>query len=136
MLLTCRQFGQVNIRRENREKKQNFEPGTFVFGAVYGVAPGVGEPEAGAAIRRSGPEGFLDPGMGARHAQALQFWGCHAIRLKGEDIFYERSAKNRLACRLYSTGEGLKGCPTVRMILQRLRALHALEATISKAGLA
>ncbi len=76
------------------KKKHNFEPGTFVFGAVYGVAPGVGEPEAGAAIRRSGPEGFLDPGMGARHARALQFWGCPAIRLKGEDIFYERSAKN------------------------------------------
>ncbi len=47
--------------------------------------------------------------MGARHAQALRFRGCPAIRLDGEDIFYERSAQNGLACRLYSTGEGLKG---------------------------
>ncbi len=74
--------------------------------------------------------------MGARHARALRFQGCPAIRLDGEDIFYERSAKNWLACRLYSTGEGLKGWPTVRMILQRLRALHAFEAAIPKGGLA
>ncbi len=74
--------------------------------------------------------------MGAGHARALRFQGCPAIRLDGEDIFYERSAKNWLACRLYSTGEGLKGWPTVRMILQRLRALHAFEASIPIGGLA
>ena len=70
--------------------------------------------------------------VGAGHAQALRFRGCPAIRLVGEDIFYERSAKNGLACRLYSTGEGLKGWPTVRMILQRLRALNAFEVAISE----
>ena len=74
--------------------------------------------------------------MGARHARALRFWGCPAIRLDGEDIFSERSAKNGLACRLYSTREGLKGWPTARMILLRLRALHAFEAGISTGGLA
>ena len=73
--------------------------------------------------------------MGARHAKALRFRGCPAIRLDGGDIFYERSAKNGLVCRLYSTGEGLKGWPTVRMILQRLRALHAFDVTIFKGGL-
>jgi hypothetical protein len=68
--------------------------------------------------------------VGARHARALRFQGCPAIRLDGEDIFYERSAQNGLACRLYSTGEGLKGWPTVRMILQRLRALHAFQSFV------
>jgi hypothetical protein len=72
---------------------------------------------------------------GARHARALRFRGCPAIRLDGEDIFYERLAKNGLVCRLHSTGEGLKGWPTVRMILQRLHALHAFEVAISKGGL-
>ena len=74
--------------------------------------------------------------VGVRHARALRFRVCPAIRLDGEAIFYERSAKNGLACRLYSTGEGIRGWPTVRMILQRLRALHAFEAPISTGGLA
>lgn len=74
--------------------------------------------------------------VGARHARALRFRGCPAIRLDGEDIFPEGAGRNGLTCRLYSTGEGLKGWPTVRMILQRLRALHAFEAAISKGGLA
>ncbi len=74
--------------------------------------------------------------VGARHARALRFQGCPAIRLGGKDLFPERAARNGLTCQLYSTGEGLKGWPTVRMILQRLRALHAFEAAISRAGLA
>ena len=74
--------------------------------------------------------------MGARHAKALRFQGCPAIRLGGKDLFPVRAAKNGLTCQLYATGEGLKGWPTVRMILQRLRALHAFEAAISKGGLA
>ncbi len=100
------------------------------------MSSGVGEPEAGFAISRSSPEGFLDPGDGRPPCQGSSISGMPAIRLDGEDIFYERSAKNWLACRLYSTGEGLKGWPTVRMILQRLRALHAFETAISKGGLA
>ena len=74
--------------------------------------------------------------MGARHAKALRFQGCPAIRLGGKDLFPELAARNGLTCRLHSTEEGLKGWPTVRMILQRLRALHAFKATISRAGLA
>ena len=66
--------------------------------------------------------------VGARHARALRFQGCPAIRLGGKDLFPEMAAGNGLTCQLYSNGEGLKGWPTVRMILQRLRALHAFEA--------
>ena len=74
--------------------------------------------------------------MGPRHARALRFRGCPAIRLDGKDLFPEGVARNGLTCQLYSTGEGLKGWPTVRMILQRLRTLQAFEVPISKAGLA
>ena len=74
--------------------------------------------------------------VGARHARALRFQGCPAIRLGGKDLFPEMTAGNGLTCQLYSTGEGLKGWPTVRMILHRLRALHAFEAAISTGGLA
>ena len=73
--------------------------------------------------------------MGARHARALRFPGCPAIRLGGKDLFPEGASSNALTCRLYSTGEGLKGWPTVRMILQRLRALHAFEAAVYPVGL-
>ena len=74
--------------------------------------------------------------VGARHARALRFQGCPAIRVGGKDLFPERAARNSLTCQLYATKEGLKGWPTVRMILQRLRALHAFEAPISTGGLA
>ena len=74
--------------------------------------------------------------VGARHARTLRFQGCPAIRLGGKDLFPETAAGNGLTCQLYSTGEGLKGWPTVRMILQRLRALHAFEAAISKGSFA
>ncbi len=72
---------------------------------------------------------------GARQANALWFQGCPAIRLGGKDLFPERAAGNGLTCRLHSTEEGLKGWPTVRIILQRLRALQVFEATVSKKGL-
>ena len=72
---------------------------------------------------------------GARHANALWFQGCPAIRLGGKDLFPERAAGNGLTCQLHSTEEGLKGWPTVRMILQRLRALNAFEAVVSPVGL-
>ena len=78
----------------------------------------------------------LTPIIGARHAEAMGFQGCPAIRLGGKDLFPVRVARNGLTCQLYATGEGLKGWPTVRMILQRLRALHAFEVAISKGGLA
>ncbi len=74
--------------------------------------------------------------IGARHARALRFQGCPAIRVGGKDFFPERAARNGLTCQLYATREGLKGWPTARMILQRLRALHAFEAGISTGGLA
>ena len=65
--------------------------------------------------------------VGDQHARALRFRSCPTILLGGKSLFPERSSKTGLSCLLYPSAEGLKGWPTVQMILQRLRALHAFE---------
>ncbi|SFE27787.1 hypothetical protein SAMN04487819_110114 [Actinopolyspora alba] len=53
-------------------------------------------------------------------ARALRFPGSPTIRLNGHDLFPDTSRNYGLACRVYSTPDGLSGAPTVDQLVQAL----------------
>ena len=56
-------------------------------------------------------------------AQRLRFPGSPTIRVDGHDLFPVAEREHwRLGCRVYTTPEGLRGCPTVEMIGEALAA--------------
>ena len=54
-------------------------------------------------------------------AQAIGFLGSPTVRINGADPFAEPGAAVGLACRLYRTGTGLAGAPTVEQLLEVLQ---------------
>lgn len=54
-------------------------------------------------------------------AQANQFVGSPTLRIGGQDPFFESGAAVGLACRVYSTPDGLDGSPTVEQLVDALR---------------
>jgi hypothetical protein len=56
-------------------------------------------------------------------AQRLRFPGSPTIRVNGHDLFPVAARQHwRLGCRVYTTPEGLRGCPAVEMIGEALTA--------------
>ena len=54
-------------------------------------------------------------------AQSLKFPGSPTIRLEGRDLFPAAEYEGYgLGCRVYSTPEGFKGCPTAQMFREAL----------------
>lgn len=53
-------------------------------------------------------------------AEALRFPGSPTIFVDDRDLFAEQAGPPGLACRLYSTDEGLVGAPTVEQITAAL----------------
>src|SRR5215216_4233389 len=54
-------------------------------------------------------------------AQRLRFPGSPTIRVDGHDLFPTGERKDwRLGCRVYATGEGLRGSPTAEMLKDAL----------------
>ncbi len=62
------------------------------------------------------------------NADELRFQGSPTLRISGDDLFPEHADAYGFSCRLYQTEEGLRGWPTVPMILDRLRALAVSPA--------
>lgn len=56
-----------------------------------------------------------------QHAAALCFLGSPSIRLNGQDLWSEERSDYGLVCRVYRTPEGLRGWPTVEMLVERLQ---------------
>ena len=61
-------------------------------------------------------------------ATKLRFQGSPTLRAAGADLFLDQVDNYGLSCRVYKTEEGLKGWPTVPMILGRLRTLQISPA--------
>lgn len=51
----------------------------------------------------------------------LGFAGSPTVLIDGADPFAAPDASRSLACRLYSTGDGLQGAPTVEDLVEALR---------------
>ncbi|HEY6073265.1 MAG TPA: hypothetical protein VIV15_07720 [Anaerolineales bacterium] len=54
-------------------------------------------------------------------ADRLKFLGSPHFRVNGVDLWPEKRDQYALNCRLYPTPEGMRGVPTVPMIVQQLR---------------
>jgi hypothetical protein len=54
-------------------------------------------------------------------ATSSKFAGSPTILVDGIDLFPSAGATSALACRIYSTGPGLAGSPTIEQIVQALR---------------
>lgn len=62
----------------------------------------------------------LRPVETTARAEEFGFTGCPMIRLDGRDKFAAGEQHVGLACRAYSTPEGLSGSPTVEQLLEVL----------------
>lgn len=56
----------------------------------------------------------------AEEAEEVGFIGSPTIRVDGRDPFAVGGEQVGLACRIYSTPEGLSGCPTVEQFIEVL----------------
>lgn len=56
-----------------------------------------------------------------QQAQQERFLGSPSFRLHGSDLYPEDRERYDLSCRVYQTPQGLRGCPTVDMLRERLR---------------
>ena len=61
-------------------------------------------------------------------ATKLRFQDSPTLRAAGADLFLDQVDNYGLGCRVYEAEEGLKGWPTVPMILDRLRTLQSSPA--------
>lgn len=66
------------------------------------------------------------------NADELRFPGSPTLRISGKDLFPEDADEYGFGCRLYQTEDGLKGWPTMPMILDRLRDLASRQAAAAK----
>jgi hypothetical protein len=53
-------------------------------------------------------------------ADRLKFLGSPSFYLDGEDLWNEERNRYNMNCRIYATPQGLKGCPTVDMLREKL----------------
>jgi hypothetical protein len=53
-------------------------------------------------------------------AQAEHFLGSPSFRVNGVDLWPEERSQYTLSCRLYQTPHGLKGSPTVEMLMDEI----------------
>ena len=58
-----------------------------------------------------------------QQAQDEHFLGSPSFRMNGVDFWPETRSRYYMSCRVYNTGQGLQGHPTVDMLRERLRAL-------------
>lgn len=56
-------------------------------------------------------------------ATLLRFLGSPSFQVDGQDLWPEERSSYSLSCRVYATPEGLKGWPTVEMLMERLRSV-------------
>ncbi|WP_448620635.1 thioredoxin family protein [Geodermatophilus sp. URMC 65] len=56
-----------------------------------------------------------------REAESVEFRGSPTILIDGRDPFPDREAPVGLSCRVYRTGAGLTGAPTVEQLVAVLR---------------
>ncbi len=57
-------------------------------------------------------------------ATRLKFLGSPSFRINGMDLWDEKRSTYDLSCRVYLTPQGLKGCPTVEMLREKLRSVY------------
>jgi hypothetical protein len=57
-------------------------------------------------------------------AERLRFLGSPSFQVNGADLWPEERAAYALSCRVYSTPQGLKGAPTVKMLREKLCAVR------------
>ncbi len=58
---------------------------------------------------------------GPEQAQAERFLGSPSFRIDGVDLWPEERKRYTMNCRVYPTGKGLQGAPTVEMLREVLR---------------
>lgn len=58
--------------------------------------------------------------MEADDAARLKFLGSPSFRVDGVELWPEERGIYALSCRVYSSPEGIKGCPTVKMLREKL----------------
>jgi hypothetical protein len=56
-------------------------------------------------------------------AARLKFLGSPHFRVNGQDLWSEEREIYSLSCRVYPTSEGIKGFPTVAMLIEQLKQL-------------
>ncbi len=62
-------------------------------------------------------------------ARRLRFPGSPTIRVDGRDLFPAPEREDwRLGCRVYTTPEGLKSCPTAQMLREELETRRDTDA--------
>ena len=57
----------------------------------------------------------------AQDAESMEFRGSPTILVDGCDPFLDRESSVELSCRIYGSGAGLSGAPTVDQLMQVLR---------------
>ncbi len=56
-------------------------------------------------------------------AQSERFLGSPSFRVDGSDLWPEPRKRYNLSCRVYQTGQGLQGAPTVEMLREQIKGL-------------
>jgi hypothetical protein len=54
-----------------------------------------------------------------------KFLGSPSFRIDGQELWPEERQTYYLGCRIYATGEGLRGLPTVEMLREKIREKDA-----------
>jgi hypothetical protein len=54
-------------------------------------------------------------------AESEKFLGSPSFRIDGKDLWFEERQSFSLGCRVYASGEELKGFPTVTMLQEKIR---------------
>lgn len=57
----------------------------------------------------------------AERAEAVGFQGSPTVLIDGRDPFWDASLETGLSCRLYDTGEGREGSPSLAQLVDALR---------------
>lgn len=57
-------------------------------------------------------------------AQEYSFLGSPSIKYNGVDLWQETRGEYHMGCRVYQTSEGLRGAPTVEMLMDRLSMMR------------
>ena len=56
-------------------------------------------------------------------ADHYSFQGSPSIKVDGVDLWERKAEEYHIGCRVYPTPSGLSGCPTVTMLVERLKPL-------------
>jgi len=56
-----------------------------------------------------------------------KFLGSPSFRINGQDLWPEERQSYHLGCRVYATGDGMKGVPTVAMFREKI---HKFKTTL------